>query len=86
MDASRRHSAAEWLVAACGVWHIGRGHYFILLRPPLLPEDVRFIGADLVGVPFLESALTAMGLHASGLTGATREVHRPAAASLQSSP
>ena len=36
---------ASWLIAACGVWLIGLGLYFIAVRPPLLPEDTRFMGA-----------------------------------------
>ena len=43
---AHRRSAAEWLIAACGVWLIGLGLYFILLRPALLPEDVRYVGTD----------------------------------------
>ena len=31
----------------CGVWCVGLGLYFIFLRPPLLPEDARYMGADL---------------------------------------
>jgi peptidoglycan/LPS O-acetylase OafA/YrhL len=38
--------AAEWLIAACGVWHVGLGLYFIFVRPALLPEDIRYIAAD----------------------------------------
>jgi hypothetical protein len=37
---------AERLLAACGVWLVGLGVYFMLLRPALLPEDGRYIGAD----------------------------------------
>lgn len=44
MEASRRRGLAEWLIAACGVWHVGLGLYFIFLRPPLLPEDIRYMG------------------------------------------
>ncbi|TDR38370.1 hypothetical protein DFR29_12142 [Tahibacter aquaticus] len=37
------------------------GFYFIVIRPPLLPEDLRFMGASLaqirLGVPGLESWL-----------------------------
>jgi hypothetical protein len=36
-----------WLLTACGVWLVALGLYFIVLRPPLLPEDPRFIGATL---------------------------------------
>jgi hypothetical protein len=42
-----RRGAAEWLIATCGVWHIGLGLYFVFLRPALLPEDVRYMGAEL---------------------------------------
>lgn len=33
--------------AACGLWMILLGVYFILLRPALLPEDPRFMGTSL---------------------------------------
>lgn len=42
-----RRGLAEWLIAACGVWQIGLGLYFIFLRPALLPEDLRYLGTDL---------------------------------------
>lgn len=48
--ASVRSSAgrsARWLLTLCGAWLIGLGAYFIFLRPALLPEDPRFIGASL---------------------------------------
>jgi hypothetical protein len=32
------------LLALCGMIMIGIGGYFLFLRPPLLPEDLRFIG------------------------------------------
>ena len=35
---------ADWLFVACGVWLIGLGAYFIFVRPPLLPEDLRYAG------------------------------------------
>ncbi len=44
------HHAASWLLAACGVWLMALGLYFILLRPPLLPEDTRFMGSSLAQV------------------------------------
>jgi len=50
MDALGRRGAAEWLIASCGVWHIVLGLYFIFVRPALLPEDVRYTGADLVAL------------------------------------
>jgi hypothetical protein len=39
--------AAMWLLTACGVWLVGLGIYFVFVRPALLPEDPRFIGASL---------------------------------------
>lgn len=41
----RRISA--WLLIACGVWLIGLGVYFIAVRPPLLPEDLRYMHVTL---------------------------------------
>lgn len=74
MDTSTRRRAAEWLVATCGVWLVGLGIYFILLRPTLLPEDLRYIGADtkalLAAAPGLDAWLgkvfTVMGGFMSG--------------------
>ena len=43
---------------ACGIWLIGLGLYFIFLRPPLLPEDLRYmetsIGDIQSAIPGLE--------------------------------
>jgi hypothetical protein len=33
--------------AACGLWMIVLGIYFVLLRPALLPEDPRFMGTSI---------------------------------------
>ena len=56
---SRRVST--WLLIACGVWLIGLGFYFIFLRPPVLPEDPRFMGTTVAqirtAVPGLENWL-----------------------------
>nr|WP_295773745.1 hypothetical protein [Rhodoferax sp.] len=32
------------MLTACGAWLVVLGLYFIFLRPPLLPEDLRFMG------------------------------------------
>jgi hypothetical protein len=52
---------ATWLLTACGFWLVALGLYFIVLRPPLLPEDTRFMGATLAqvrsAVPRLEGWL-----------------------------
>lgn len=56
-----KRPVASWLIAACGVWLVGLGLYFIALRPPLLPEDTRFMGATATqiqaAVPGLEGWL-----------------------------
>jgi hypothetical protein len=36
-----------WILISCGVWLLGLGFYFIFLRPPLLPEDPRFMGTSI---------------------------------------
>lgn len=56
-----KRSAAQWLFAACGVWLVGLHLYFIFVRPALLPEDVRYVGAELAALrsaaPHLEGWL-----------------------------
>ena len=34
----------------CGVWLLSLGFYFVLIRPPLLPEDLRYMGTTLAQV------------------------------------
>ena len=50
------------MVVACGAWLVGLGFYFVVLRPPLLPEDVRFMGIATeqarAALPGLESWLS----------------------------
>jgi hypothetical protein len=57
----RNSQLSTWMLIACGVWLVGLGLYFIVLRPPLLPEDPRFMGTTLAqiraAVPGLESWL-----------------------------
>ena len=38
---------------ACGIWLIGLGGYFMLARPPLLPEDLRYLGSSAIRVEVL---------------------------------
>ena len=40
-----RRKLSVLIFLACGIWLIGLGSYFALLRPALLPEDVRYMGA-----------------------------------------
>ena len=39
-----RQSISMFIFIACGIWLIGLGLYFMLLRPSLLPEDLRYMG------------------------------------------
>jgi hypothetical protein len=72
-DAARR-GVPEWLVTACGVWEVGLGLYFLLLRPALLPEDLRYMGVDAqalqAAVPglaaWLRHVFTVMGCFMAG--------------------
>jgi hypothetical protein len=58
---SRSGRVSTWMLTACGVWLIALGLYFIAARPPLLPEDPRFMGTTLeqlrIAVPGLEAWL-----------------------------
>lgn len=58
---SRFRPLSSWMLTACGVWLVGLGLYFMVLRPALLPEDPRFMGTTLTqirtAVPGLESWL-----------------------------
>ena len=38
---------SAWMLTGCGLWLVALGLYFIFLRPPLLPEDTRFMGGSL---------------------------------------
>ena len=57
----RKIRVSTWILLACGIWLVGLGMYFIVLRPPLLPEDPRFMGTTLeeirTALPGLESWL-----------------------------
>jgi hypothetical protein len=52
---------AMWLLMICGVWLVCLGIWFVFVRPPLLPEDPRFMGTSLdairAAVPGLEGWL-----------------------------
>ena len=36
-------SVAAWLLTACGTALVGIGGFFVVARPPLLPEDARYL-------------------------------------------
>lgn len=44
--ANMRMRASGKVFAACGLWMVGLGVYFLFLRPALLPEDPRFMGSS----------------------------------------
>ena len=48
---------------------IGMGLYFIFLRPPLLPEDLRYIGASLAQVQYTLPELQIWLSHVFGVLG-----------------
>jgi hypothetical protein len=66
---SINRQVSAWMFIVCGVWLVGLGFYFVILRPPLLPEDERFLGSTLAqiraAVPgledWLEKVFTVMG-------------------------
>ena len=41
---------ATWTFVACGAWLLALGFYFMWMRPPLLPEDLRYMGTTLAQV------------------------------------
>ena len=52
---------STWALGTCGVWLIALGLYFMVMRPALLPEDLRYMGTTLAdartAMPGLESWL-----------------------------
>ena len=44
---------SQWIFVACGIWLIGLGGYFMFARPPLLPEDLRYLGSSAIQVEVL---------------------------------
>jgi hypothetical protein len=49
--------AAAWLLAGCGLVVVAIGVFFVAFRPPLLPEDRRYMDAS---EPALEAVLPAL--------------------------
>lgn len=70
LGSSKYRHVSTWVLVACGVWLIGLGFYFSVLRPPLLPEDPRFMGTSIsqiqTAVPGLESWLNKVFLVMGG--------------------
>ena len=69
---NRHRPLSALMLTACGVWLMGLGAYFGVLRPPLLPEDWRFMGTTRAGIhaaaPGLESWLTKVFTVMGGFT------------------
>ena len=70
---TKTHPVSTWMLAGCGIWLIALGLYFAVLRPPLLPEDPRFMGTTLVqiraDVPGLETWLNRVFTVMGGFMG-----------------
>jgi hypothetical protein len=77
VTAKRSWSVANAALLLGGIWLLGLGLYFIVLRPPLLPEDERFIGKSLQDAsavlpglaPWLGHVFDVLGGFAAGLGG-----------------
>jgi hypothetical protein len=50
---------SKWTFVACGIWLIGLGGYFMLARPSLLPEDLRYLGSSAIQVDVVLPRLAA---------------------------
>jgi len=67
-------SVSTFIFLASGIWLIALGVYFMLLRPPLLPEDLRYMGTSLVNIQsvipglerWLHRVFTVMGSFIAG--------------------
>ena len=47
---SKNRRVSSWMLIACGIWLVGLGFYFIALRSPPLPEDLRFMGTTVAQI------------------------------------
>ena len=56
-----RYELSRRIFLGCGIWLVALGFYFSVVRPPLLPEDLRLMGTTLTqaraALPGLESWL-----------------------------
>jgi hypothetical protein len=57
------------LILGCGIYLVGLGGYFILVRPSMLPEDGRFVGASLVTLRSSAPGLEGWLQHVFGVMG-----------------
>src|SRR5215203_359112 len=54
-----RLPSARLIFLACGTWLVALGFYFAALRPAMLPEDLRFIGASTSDLDQVDPGLAA---------------------------
>jgi hypothetical protein len=66
---SRTWPPSSIALAIAGVLLVGTGLYFIILRPPLLPEDVRFMGLTAAQLDPIRPRLEAWLIHVFQVMG-----------------
>jgi len=68
-DAPYRWRLSSMLLAASGILLIGVGVYFLFLRPPLLPEDIRYMSLTSVELQLIGPRLTLWLTHVFRVMG-----------------
>lgn len=68
-DASYRWRLSSMLLAASGILLIGVGVYFLLLRPPLLPDDIRYMSLTSIELQLIGPRLTSWPTHVFRVMG-----------------
>jgi hypothetical protein len=66
---SRAWPASSIALAVAGILLVGTGLYFIVLRPPLLPEDTRFMGVTAAQLDPIKPQLQAWLTHVFRVLG-----------------
>src|SRR6476620_6894393 len=69
MNESKRWTPSSIVLILTGVALIGTGLYFVVLRPPLLPEDVRYMGLPAAQFDILRPRLEAWLTHVFRVMG-----------------
>lgn len=62
-------SLASWILIACGLALVLIGGFFLAVRPPLLPEDARFMGSTLDDIVEAVPGLTSWLRHVFWVLG-----------------
>jgi len=68
-DTQDRWHLSSMLLAASGIMLVGVGVYFLFLRPPLLPEDIRYMSLTPAEVQSFGPRLTSWLTHVFRVTG-----------------